>query len=69
MSDSNMVSLAGVCKGFGVGDTRVDVLKDLDIDIEKGQMLAVVGPSGAVSYTHLRAHETSSSISYAVCCL
>jgi len=44
MSDAKMVSLAGLSKGFGVGETRVEVLGDLDFEVEKGQMLAVVGP-------------------------
>ena len=48
-----MVSLAGLSKGFGVGETRVEVLKDLDIEVKKGQMLAVVGPSGVGKSTLL----------------
>ena len=48
-----MVSLAGLSKGFGEGETRIEVLKDLDIDVGKGQMLAVVGPSGVGKSTLL----------------
>ena len=48
-----MVSLAGLSKGFGEGETRIEVLKDLDIDVGKGRMLAVVGPSGVGKSTLL----------------
>ena len=38
----------------------VDILKDISIDIQEGESIGIVGPSGSgtVSYTHLRAHET-----------
>ena len=42
MSDSSqMVSLAGLSKGFGSEETRVEVLKELDFTVDKGQMMAV----------------------------
>lgn len=41
---------AAVCRGvekwFGVGDTRIQVLRGLDLDVTMGQMTMLVGPSG-----------------------
>jgi len=48
-----MVSLTGLSKGFGAGETRIEVLRDLDFEVEKGKMLAVVGPSGVEKSTLL----------------
>jgi lipoprotein-releasing system ATP-binding protein len=48
-----MVTLSGLSKGFGAGETRVEVLRDLDFEVGKGQMIAVVGPSGVGKSTLL----------------
>jgi nitrate/nitrite transport system ATP-binding protein len=41
------VELAGVCKGYGAGASRSEVLRDVDLRIEEGEFVAVVGFSGS----------------------
>jgi len=54
MSDAQpFVDLRGVSKGFGTGSARVEVLRDLDLEVPSGRMLAVVGPSGVGKSTLL----------------
>ncbi len=48
-----MVRLRGVTKGYGSGPTRVEVLRGLDLEVRRGEMLAVVGPSGVGKSTLL----------------
>ena len=40
-------------KSFGTGDSRVDVLKGLDLEIERGEFCVLLGPSGSGKSTLL----------------
>ena len=42
-----MIRLAGLCKTFIKNGTRIDVLRDIDLDIAQGDSLAILGVSGA----------------------
>jgi len=50
---SEVVHAAGLRKGYGSGDRRVEVLRGLDLAVANGEMLAVVGPSGVGKSTLL----------------
>jgi lipoprotein-releasing system ATP-binding protein len=50
---SEVVRARALCKGYGIGERRVEVLRDLDVALAKGEMLAVVGPSGVGKSTLL----------------
>jgi len=42
-----ILELKNVSKGFGAGPLRVDVLKDINLSIEDGEFVAIVGFSGS----------------------
>ncbi len=45
--------VSGVRKGYGSNDRRVEVLRGVDLELERGEMLALVGPSGVGKSTFL----------------
>ncbi len=47
------LSIQNIHKSFGTGDTRTEVLKGIDIDIEKGEFCVLLGPSGSGKSTLL----------------
>lgn len=47
------IEINGIKKHFGEGESRVDVLKGIDIEIEKGQFCVLLGPSGSGKSTLL----------------
>lgn len=49
------VKLRGIVKSFGTGDTKVTVLRGIDLDIYLGEMLLLVGESGGGKTTLLSA--------------
>lgn len=47
------LEIKGIRKSFGTGDSRVDVLKGLNLGIEKGEFCVLLGPSGSGKSTLL----------------
>ena len=41
------LEIKGIKKSFGAGESRVDVLKGIDLEIEKGEFCVLLGPSGS----------------------
>lgn len=49
-----VIEMKNVCKGFGSGVTRNDVLQDITLNVRKGEFLAVVGFSGSGKSTLMK---------------
>ena len=49
----SVVELKGVKKQYMLGQTRVDALRGVDLEIGKGEFLAIAGPSGSGKSTML----------------
>lgn len=47
------LEIKGIKKHFGEGESRVKVLKGIDIEIEKGEICVLLGPSGSGKSTLL----------------
>ena len=50
---SSVLRCAGIAKAYREGNNRIDVLRDLDLSINEGERLAIVGRSGAGKSTLL----------------
>ena len=48
------LEISGIKKHFGEGDSRVDVLKGIDLQIEKGEICVLLGPSGSGKSTLIK---------------
>ena len=48
------LEIRNIKKSFGTGDSKVDVLKGLDMDIEKGEFCVLLGPSGSGGHVKIR---------------
>ena len=47
MKNDNIIELRDVCRYYQVGDSEVKALCDVDLQIKRGDFLAIVGPSGS----------------------
>lgn len=49
----DILKVEGLCKTYGVGETKVEALKNASFTISKGELAAVIGPSGSGKSTLL----------------
>jgi putative ABC transport system ATP-binding protein len=46
-SDSPLIHISGLRRSYTMGDTTIDALRDVDLDIYKNEYVAIMGPSGS----------------------
>jgi len=53
MTAQSLVRIRSLTKTFGEGETRVDAVRGLDLELERGEIVLVMGPSGSGRTTFL----------------
>ncbi|WP_311481973.1 ABC transporter ATP-binding protein [uncultured Anaerococcus sp.] len=48
-----MIEIKNLCKSYGQGQAKIDVLKNIDLEIEDGKIICILGPSGSGKSTLL----------------
>ena len=48
-----MLKLSGICKSFDTGASRLQVLRGVDLEINQGEMIAIMGKSGSGKSTFM----------------
>ena len=43
----SMIKMVNICKGFTVGEEKVQILKNINFNVEEGEFVAILGPSGS----------------------
>lgn len=51
--EKTAIKLQGICKSFLIGKRKLEVLKQIDVSINSGEMTAIMGPSGCGKSTLL----------------
>lgn len=54
MTDQTVLKLDKINKSFAIGKNRINVLKDIDLSIKKGEFNCVIGPNGSGKTTLIK---------------